>query len=132
MSNTVKVRAPKANTEVEFQIEIGSNLQEATELFSEAVVFYKWTTQCETDAGNVARSLLNGSVRKDGTVVPGKSPAEVIEAMKSWKPSLRGAGVKAPANPIEQMAKMLEGKTPEEKQAIAAQLLAKLGISTEA
>lgn len=67
---------------------IGDDLDAAIALVGAEVVYSHYAGKAKLQALGRMRSMLNDTEKKDGTIVPGADPDEVVKALADWKPSL--------------------------------------------
>lgn len=80
MPKKFEVKSPEKKLVVEFELDLGDNLEEMVERFGDLVVYKLAYEKAKTSAMNLARNMLNN----------GKSPEEVKKAIEEeWVPVRR-------------------------------------------
>lgn len=94
--------------------DFGDNLAAMVKLFGEQVVFEHAKDNMVIALQGRMRSLLKGT-----TKTAAKRPAEVIEALKDWKPAISN---RDPSKKVDNIKKAFGGMTPEQKAALLKEL----------
>ena len=88
----IKVRAPKANREVEFSKDLGENLADAVGRWGEDVVFAYFKARAKTVCATVVRNALT----KEGA-----TDEAAIKAGEDWQPTLEVRRTRTKKDPMD-------------------------------
>lgn len=106
----IKAQVTDPAAEVEFDYEFGDSLEKMIELFGKEIVTSYALRGLTIAAQGAARGLIRG----------GKSGAEIVEAMKTWKPG----EPRVTKSPEEKVKALLDRMSPEDRKRLAAELTA--------
>ena len=123
----IDTKSPKTGRAVEFDVDLGENLQDAVDKFGDDVVYNLFIDAAVIKAQARARNLMNPGKDKDKD--PGMEPDAVIAEMSAWTPSLSLRKAADPAVALNRLITAMSKLGPEEKAALAATLKEKAGIT---
>ena len=112
MAEVIKAKSPKAgNREVEVMIDLGENLQDATEKFGEEVVYTNFKASAVITAQAACRRYMEKGLDDDA----------IQSKLSAWKP---GVAAERVADPMSSIMSKFNSLSAEDKAATLAKLQA--------
>ena len=122
--NSVSAKLKDSDRVVTVQYDFGTNLEAATKLFGQDVVFSRFLSAAVIDLQSLIRSHMKTRINKKGEVIgEPKSDEEIAALVASWKPGVKQVVRKSA---VEKAKDALSQMSAEQKAEFLKQLSADL------